>query len=127
MGDYVIIGILIAIVALALRSTVKHFKGEGGCCGGGSSIPICQIPKMHRRLHQKMGGRQVSGAIDGCGINRIEQREGSFYPRMPDGKRKKFNIYAKTREECEKKLEAFIEEKKAEIKSEKEKFKQESA
>ena len=27
--------------------------------------------------------------------------EGSFYPRMPAGKRKKFNVYAKTREECE--------------------------
>ena len=53
--------------------------------------------------------------------------EGSFYPRMPDGKRKKFNIYAKTREACEKKLVAFIEEKKAEIKAEKEKLKQESA
>ena len=41
--------------------------------------------------------------------------EGSFYPRMPDGKRKKFNIYAKTREECEKALEKMIEEKKKEI------------
>ena len=53
--------------------------------------------------------------------------EGSFYPRMPDGKRKKFNIYAKTREECERKLEAFIEEKKAEIKAEKERLKKEGA
>ena len=41
--------------------------------------------------------------------------EGSFYPRMPDGKRKKFNIYAKTREECEKELAKMIEEKKKEI------------
>ena len=41
--------------------------------------------------------------------------EGSYYPRMPDGKRKKFNIYAKTREECEKALEKMIEEKKKEI------------
>ena len=39
MGDYVIIGILIVIVALALWSTVKHFKGEGGCCGGGGYKP----------------------------------------------------------------------------------------
>ena len=41
--------------------------------------------------------------------------EGSFYPRMPDGKRKKFNVYAKTREECEKELAKMIEEKKKEI------------
>ena len=41
--------------------------------------------------------------------------EGSFHPRMPDGKRKKFNVYAKTREECEKELVKMIEEKKKEI------------
>lgn len=41
--------------------------------------------------------------------------EGSFYPRLPDGKRKKFNVYAKTRAECEKKLAKMIAEKKAEI------------
>ena len=49
--------------------------------------------------------------------------EGSFYPRMPDGKRKKFNVYAKTREECEKLLEEMIVEKKAEIAAEKAKAK----
>ena len=41
--------------------------------------------------------------------------EGSFYPRLPGGKRKKFNVYAKTREKCEKKLAKMIAEKKAEI------------
>ena len=49
--------------------------------------------------------------------------EGSFYPRMPDGKRKKFNVYAKTRAECEKLLEEMIAEKKAEIAAEKAKAK----
>ena len=34
--------------------------------------------------------------------------EGSFYPRMPDGKRKKFNVYANTREECEKHTENML-------------------
>ena len=47
--------------------------------------------------------------------------EGSFYPRMPDGKRKKFNIYAKTREECEASLAKMIEKKKADISAEKSK------
>ena len=49
--------------------------------------------------------------------------EGSFYPRMPDGKRKKFNIYAKTREECEEALTMMIAEQKAEIEAEKKKMK----
>ena len=42
--------------------------------------------------------------------------EGSYSPRLPDGKRKKFNVYAKTKEECEKLLAEMIKEKKAEIK-----------
>jgi len=49
--------------------------------------------------------------------------EGSFYPRLPDGKRKKFNVYAKTREECEKLLAEMIAEKKAEIAEMKKKMK----
>ena len=49
--------------------------------------------------------------------------EGSFYPRLADGKRKKFNIYAKTREECEEALAKMVAEKKAEIAAEKKKMK----
>ena len=49
--------------------------------------------------------------------------EGSFYPRLADGKRKKFNVYAKTREECEEALAKMIEKKKAEIAAERAKTK----
>ena len=49
--------------------------------------------------------------------------EGSFFPHLPDGSRKKFNIYAKTREECEVLLAEMIKEKKAEIAAEKERLK----
>ena len=48
--------------------------------------------------------------------------EGSFYPKMPDGKRKKFNVYAETKEECEQALAKMIAEKKAEIANEKAKM-----
>lgn len=47
--------------------------------------------------------------------------KGSFHPRMPDGKKKDFTVYASTREECEEKLAAMIAKVKAEIKAEKEK------
>ena len=50
--------------------------------------------------------------------------EGSFYPKMPDGKRKKFNVYAKTKEECEQALAEMIAEKKAEIANERAKMEQ---
>ena len=36
MQDYIIIGILLAIIVIAVIRTKKHFKG-GGCCGSGSS------------------------------------------------------------------------------------------
>ena len=48
--------------------------------------------------------------------------EGSYSPKLPNGKRKKFNIYADTREECEKKLAEMITEVKAQIKAEKDKM-----
>ena len=42
-------------------------------------------------------------------------QEGSFFKRFPDGKSKKFNVYAKTRGACEKLLAQRITEKKAEM------------
>ena len=50
--------------------------------------------------------------------------EGSFFPRLPGGKRKKFNVYAETREQCEVKLAEMIERVKAEIAEEKAKLKE---
>ena len=41
--------------------------------------------------------------------------ERNYFPRLPDVSRKKFNVYAKTREECEKELAKMIEQKKKEI------------
>ena len=39
MENYIIMGIIAVIVAIGVIYTVKHFKGEGGCCGGGSYKP----------------------------------------------------------------------------------------
>ena len=39
MENYIIIGIIAVIVVIAVISSIKHFKGEGGCCGGGSYKP----------------------------------------------------------------------------------------
>ena len=50
--------------------------------------------------------------------------EGSFFPRLPNGKRKKFNVYAETREQCEAKLAEMISEKKVGIAEEKAKQKE---
>ena len=46
-----------------------------------------------------------------------KKREGSYSPKLPNGKRKKFNIHADTREEWEEKLVEMIKQKNAEIKA----------
>lgn len=33
---YVMIAVVAVIVFFAIRSSAKHMKGEGGCCGGGT-------------------------------------------------------------------------------------------
>lgn len=43
MATAIIIAILIIACYLGLRSSMKHFKGEGGCCGGGS------VPKPKKK------------------------------------------------------------------------------
>ncbi len=38
MENIIIIGILIIAVVIGVIYTVKHFRGESSCCGGGSSM-----------------------------------------------------------------------------------------
>lgn len=35
--DLIIILIVIVCIGFAIRASIKHFKGEGACCGGGGS------------------------------------------------------------------------------------------
>ncbi len=51
MENYIIIGIISIIVIIGVIYTVKHFKGEGGCCGGGSYKP--KSKKLTNVLYQK--------------------------------------------------------------------------
>ena len=39
MSNAIIVIILLIAVVFGMKETVKHFKGEGACCGGGSSKP----------------------------------------------------------------------------------------
>ena len=39
MDDLIIIILLVVIGAIGIRSTVKHFKRQSGCCGGGDYKP----------------------------------------------------------------------------------------
>ena len=39
MSNVIIVIIMLIAVVFGMKETVKHFKGEGTCCGGGSTKP----------------------------------------------------------------------------------------
>lgn len=54
MGTYIVIAILIIVVVFAMRSTMKHMRGEGGCCGGGS------VPRVKKqRIKQSIATKRI--------------------------------------------------------------------
>lgn len=67
MGDLIIIGVIVVLVAVGVISTRKHFK-NGGCCGGESTV------KSRKKLNKVMGTKTVK--IDGMTCencaNRVE-------------------------------------------------------
>ena len=36
MADTIIILVVVVILIFALKGSIRHFRGEGACCGGGS-------------------------------------------------------------------------------------------
>ena len=56
MGDMVIILIVAVGLFFGVRATIKHMKGQGGCCGGG------KVPKAAKKTlsGKKMGEKVVS-------------------------------------------------------------------
>ena len=52
--DVIIIAILFILVIIGIYSSVKHFKGDGGCCGGGSSVKV-----KRKKLKQVVKQRTV--------------------------------------------------------------------
>lgn len=51
MTNLIIIVILVIFIALGLKETLKHFKGEGSCCGGAS--PKIKKKKLKDKVTQK--------------------------------------------------------------------------
>lgn len=45
MANVIIILIIVVIAIFAIRESMKHFKGQGGCCGGGDA-PKSQEKKL---------------------------------------------------------------------------------
>ena len=56
MGNVIIIIVLCVALFFAIRSSLKHFKGEGGCCGGGPDIK----PEKKKLENQKIAEKVIS-------------------------------------------------------------------
>ena len=82
--------------------------------------PPVNVPCAPTEPHPEPVPRKIRKSGTGC-LYQINDNlwEGSFFPRLPGGKRKKFNVYAETKELCEIKLAEMIERVKAEIAEEK--------
>ncbi len=38
LSNLIVIVILVLVMFFAIKGSLKHLKGEGGCCGGGSEV-----------------------------------------------------------------------------------------
>lgn len=57
MENIIIIAVIVIVFAIGIRSTVKHFKGQGGCCGGGDYKPkVKRLPNVLYQKTFKVGG-----------------------------------------------------------------------
>lgn len=52
MQNYIIVGIVVVLIAVGIVSTVKHFQGKSGCCGGGGYRP--RKKKLKNITHRKI-------------------------------------------------------------------------
>ena len=85
----IILIIVIAAAALALRSSIGHFKGEGGCCGGGETI----LPDHKELSGPKIGEKTVH--IEGMHCENCKNRVERAINRI-DGAVGKVNLKKKT-------------------------------
>lgn len=52
--DIIIVLLIVVLVMIGLRSTKKHLKGRGGCCGGGSAPTPVPEKKLDHVIGQKI-------------------------------------------------------------------------
>lgn len=54
MTDIIIIAVIVVLVVIGFRATRKHMKGQGDCCGGGSTLP-----RQNKKLDNVVGKKIV--------------------------------------------------------------------
>lgn len=76
IGSITIIVILAAIVLIAVKSSLKHYRGEGGCCGGGGEVKVKKQKLKHILARREMSIEGMK--CDNC-KKRVENALNSMY------------------------------------------------
>ena len=84
MGTAIVVVILVLCIGFAIMQSIKHMKGEGGCCGGGE---MSEASTEKKKLENPAIGKKVISiegmTCDHCknsverSINRIEGASGT--------------------------------------------------
>ena len=75
MVDIIIVLIVIVLLGFALKGSIKHFKGESPCCGGGGGEIVLDIPdkKLGKKV-LKISGMHCEHCVKAVteAINKID-------------------------------------------------------
>lgn len=74
MENFIIAAILAIVLFFSIRSSIKHFHGEGGCCGGGT------YKARKKKLNTVVGRKTVSVEGMSCQhcVNRVMEAVNSI-------------------------------------------------
>ena len=57
MVDIIVVLIVVILLGFALKGSIKHFKGDSPCCGGGGGTVVLDIPD--KKLDKPVLGKKV--------------------------------------------------------------------
>ena len=67
MVDYIVIAVLAVVILVGVRTSIKHFRGESGCSGGGT---YKARPKKLSKVVEKKTFRVEGMSCQHC-VNRV--------------------------------------------------------
>ena len=85
----IVLLIIVVIAVFAFRNSIGHFKGEGGCCGGGETV----LPDHKELAGPKIGEKTVH--IEGMHCENCKNRVERAINRI-DGAVSRVNLKKKT-------------------------------
>ena len=78
MADTIIILVVVVILIFALKGSIRHFRGEGACCGGGSGSVKTKKAKKKTLDGPVTGQREVSfdRTVDDADLKQAVEKAG---------------------------------------------------